>query len=266
MKVALDGRRAPTSSSPVTRASAGSRRLSTSTGACPGPVRALAARGARLLPESTERASRSSARCASSHSRRSTAGRGATSPGSRTSTRRLAPSCSRPMSSGASPRVAAAGAVPRGAASTAHRRATLVNRLSFVELQSFLPCNVLEYGDRMSMAHGLEVRAPYTDHRLVEHVLALPGSAKLKRGGRRRSCAQAPAPRLPERPVAKRKVGFNPPIGRLAATGSSRGLIDIAPLAGAGRGARAVPTRGRRRARRGAPWRPTRRLACRFGR
>jgi asparagine synthase (glutamine-hydrolysing) len=89
----------------------------------------------------------------------------------------------------------------------------LVNRLSYVELQSFLPCNVLEYGDRMSMAHGLEVRAPYTDHRLVEHVLALPGSAKLQRGRSKAILRAAAAPRLPERPVAKRKVGFNPPMG-----------------------------------------------------
>jgi asparagine synthase (glutamine-hydrolysing) len=89
----------------------------------------------------------------------------------------------------------------------------LVNRLSFVELQSFLPCNVLEYGDRMSMAHGLEVRAPYTDHRLVEHVLGMPGSAKLQRGRSKAILRAAAAPRLPERPVSKRKVGFNPPMG-----------------------------------------------------
>ena len=92
-------------------------------------------------------------------------------------------------------------------------RGDLVNRLSFVELQSFLPCNVLEYGDRMSMAHGLEVRAPYTDHRLVEHVLALPGGSKLQRGRTKAIFRAAAAPHLPQRPLAKRKLGFNPPMG-----------------------------------------------------
>jgi asparagine synthase (glutamine-hydrolysing) len=92
-------------------------------------------------------------------------------------------------------------------------RDDLVNRLSFVELQSFLPCNVLEYGDRMSMAHGLEVRAPFTDHRLVEQVFAMPGSAKLQRGRTKAILRTAVAPHLPERPLAKRKVGFNPPMG-----------------------------------------------------
>jgi asparagine synthase (glutamine-hydrolysing) len=92
-------------------------------------------------------------------------------------------------------------------------RDDLVNRLSFVELQSFLPCNVLEYGDRMSMAHGLEVRDPYTDHRLVEHVFALPGTAKLQRGQTKSILRAAAGPRLPQRPLAKRKIGFNPPMG-----------------------------------------------------
>ena len=92
-------------------------------------------------------------------------------------------------------------------------RGDLVNRLSHVELQSFLPCNVLEYGDRMSMAHGLEVSAPFTDHRLVEHVLALPGSAKLQRGRSKAILREAAAPHLPARPLAKRKIGFNPPLG-----------------------------------------------------
>jgi asparagine synthase (glutamine-hydrolysing) len=89
----------------------------------------------------------------------------------------------------------------------------LVNRLSYVELQSFLPCNTLEYGDKMSMAHGLEVRSPFTDHRLVEHVLPLPGSLKLRGGRSKAILRRAVAGHLPARPVAKRKLGFNPPMG-----------------------------------------------------
>jgi asparagine synthase (glutamine-hydrolysing) len=89
----------------------------------------------------------------------------------------------------------------------------LVNRLSYVELQSFLPCNTLEYGDKMSMAHGLEVRAPFTDHRLIEHVLRLPGALKLERGRSKAILRAATAARLPQRPLSKPKIGFNPPMG-----------------------------------------------------
>ena len=89
----------------------------------------------------------------------------------------------------------------------------LVNRLSYVELQSFLPCNTLEYGDKMSMAHGLEVRAPFTDHRLIEHVLRLPGSLKLEGSRSKAILRAATAKRLPARPLSKPKIGFNPPMG-----------------------------------------------------
>ena len=65
----------------------------------------------------------------------------------------------------------------------------------------------------MSMAHGLEVRAPYTDHKLVEHVFSLPGSAKLQRGRTKAILRTAAASRLPARPLGKRKIGFNPPMG-----------------------------------------------------
>jgi asparagine synthase (glutamine-hydrolysing) len=104
-------------------------------------------------------------------------------------------------------------------------RHDLVNRLSYVELQSFLPGNVLEYGDRMSMAHGLEVRAPFTDHKLVELAFALPGSAKLHRGRSKWILRRALASRLPARPLAKRKIGFNPPMG-IWLNGRLRTLVD----------------------------------------
>jgi asparagine synthase (glutamine-hydrolysing) len=112
-----------------------------------------------------------------------------------------------------------------------------VNRVSFVELQSYLPCNVLEYGDRMSMAHGLELRQPYCDHKLVEHAFALPGSAKLNGRQTKAILRRALEPRLPARPLQKPKRGFNAPIG-VWLNGELRELVDeyLAPEVVASRG------------------------------
>lgn len=88
-----------------------------------------------------------------------------------------------------------------------------INRLSYVELQSFLPGNVLHYGDRMSMAHGLEVRVPFTDHELVEGVLAIPGESKVNGRVTKSLLRESMRERVPESVLRRPKRGFNPPMG-----------------------------------------------------
>ncbi len=56
-----------------------------------------------------------------------------------------------------------------------------INAVSFLELRGYLGQTLLRDGDVMSMAHGLEVRVPYLDRRLVDFVAALPGSLKMER-------------------------------------------------------------------------------------
>lgn len=53
-----------------------------------------------------------------------------------------------------------------------------VNRLSYLELKTYIANTLLRDTDVMSMAHTLEVRVPLLDHKLVEQVLSLPGRAK----------------------------------------------------------------------------------------
>ena len=68
--------------------------------------------------------------------------------------------------------------------------------------------HMLLYFDRASMAHSLEVRVPYLDHRLVEWAATVPPSMKVHRRVTKRVLKQAAASRLPARTVKKAKVGF----------------------------------------------------------
>ena len=86
-------------------------------------------------------------------------------------------------------------------------------RAMYVDLHAFLPNNVLQYGDRMSMAHGLEVRVPFADRRLVERMAAVPASEKVSGDVYKKILRQAMCKRLPEATLSRAKAGFNPPMG-----------------------------------------------------
>jgi asparagine synthase (glutamine-hydrolysing) len=87
-----------------------------------------------------------------------------------------------------------------------------ISRLGYVDSASFLCCNCLEYADRMSMANSLEVRAPFTDYRLLEFAMQVPGHMKVRRTTTKWITRQALRDILPREVLDKKKMGFNPPL------------------------------------------------------
>lgn len=80
-------------------------------------------------------------------------------------------------------------------------------RDTFLNLTYWLPY-VLERNDRMSMAHGLELRMPFSDHELVEYVFATSWAQRTF-DGREKSLLRAIASDLlPERVVRRRKSQY----------------------------------------------------------
>lgn len=72
---------------------------------------------------------------------------------------------------------------------------------------------ILRNFDRLSMAHGIEVRMPFMDWRLVTFVMSLPDSSRIGDGQTKRVAREALRGRMPESirssPV---KIGFNSPL------------------------------------------------------
>jgi asparagine synthase (glutamine-hydrolysing) len=100
-----------------------------------------------------------------------------------------------------------------------------LDQASYVDLHTFLPHNLLAYGDRMSMAHGLEVRLPFTDHRLIELALRLPSGLKLRGRKSKHVLREAMRAMLPEQILNRSKLGLNPPLG-IWLRGELAGLVD----------------------------------------
>lgn len=85
------------------------------------------------------------------------------------------------------------------------------NLLTFY-LRYWLADDLLLKNDKMTMAHGVEARVPYLDHRLVEYACGLPARARYRR--RDKYLLRKAAARLLPRDVANRpKQGFTVPMG-----------------------------------------------------
>ena len=83
----------------------------------------------------------------------------------------------------------------------------LGNRISRLELSTYMQNTLLRDVDAMSMAHSLEVRAPFLDHNLVEYLATVP--SKHKFGGKpKRLLISAMADLLPHEIINRTKGAF----------------------------------------------------------
>lgn len=75
----------------------------------------------------------------------------------------------------------------------------------------YLPDDILTKTDRMSMAHSLEVRPPFLDHRIVEFAAALPAEFKIRGGRQKVILKELMKHKLPPPVVQRKKIGFDIP-------------------------------------------------------
>jgi asparagine synthase (glutamine-hydrolysing) len=78
----------------------------------------------------------------------------------------------------------------------------------YADLQTWLSGGILTKVDRVSMANGLEVRAPFLDHEVVAWGLALPSALKLRRGVGKYLLKRGLAPYVPREVLYRPKQGF----------------------------------------------------------
>ena len=89
-----------------------------------------------------------------------------------------------------------------------------VSATTFVDLMTYLPNDLLVKVDIASMAHSLEARSPFLDHKLIEFAATVPIDLKLRGFRDKFILKRAFADLLPEQIVARKKMGFGVPISR----------------------------------------------------
>ncbi len=104
----------------------------------------------------------------------------------------------------------------------------------YVDLSTWLVDDILPKVDRASMAHALEVRVPFLDHRLVSWCAGLPAQVKLRGGTGKWILREALRQQRPHLVTQHRKQGFNAPVGHWL-NGSLRPWADERMAASAAR-------------------------------
>jgi len=93
------------------------------------------------------------------------------------------------------------------------KRLDPISFMMFNDIYSYLPDDILTKVDRVSMAQGLEVRAPFMDYRIVEFACRLPVKYKIRGFTTKYILRQAFSPCLPNDPLKRPKHGFSVPVG-----------------------------------------------------
>jgi asparagine synthase (glutamine-hydrolysing) len=86
-----------------------------------------------------------------------------------------------------------------------------LNRYLWVDQKGYLVDDILNKVDRMSMAHSLEVRPPFLDHRIVEFAATLPESFKIRGSRLKFLLKELMRDKLPASVRIRKKQGFDIP-------------------------------------------------------
>ncbi|MEQ9500478.1 MAG: asparagine synthase (glutamine-hydrolyzing) [Deltaproteobacteria bacterium] len=110
-----------------------------------------------------------------------------------------------------------------------------LGRMLYTDTRMWLVDDLLMVADKLSMAHGLELRVPFLDHRLVELLETMPDDQKIRVTRRgietKRVHRRAMARRLPDAILNRKKRGFTNPMDRWLRTALA-GLVEERLLGG----------------------------------
>ena len=89
-----------------------------------------------------------------------------------------------------------------------------LDSILMMDINNYLPNDILTKVDRASMTNSLETRLPFLDHELVENVFNLPSKIKIKKGKTKWILKKILEDYLPNNLIYRSKMGFGVPIDK----------------------------------------------------
>ena len=102
----------------------------------------------------------------------------------------------------------------------------MLNQSLYIEAKTRLPGWILWKSDRLSMAHSVEARVPFMDHKLAEMTAKMPPFMKLNNMDEKYVLRKVAMPHLPEHPSGFKKKAFYTPIRAWFFTPEREVLLD----------------------------------------
>lgn len=87
-----------------------------------------------------------------------------------------------------------------------------LSRMLYFDTKTWLVDDLLIKADRMSMAHSIELRVPFLDHRVVEYAASIPSRYKIHGTSTKHVLKCALQDLLPKRIIDRKKMGFPTPL------------------------------------------------------
>ena len=93
-----------------------------------------------------------------------------------------------------------------------HPNATLLQKITYIELQLRLPELLLMRADKLSMSNSVELRVPFLDREILDFALSVPESFKIKDGIGKDPLKRLVAKHIGHQKAYRKKSGFGVPI------------------------------------------------------
>lgn len=87
-----------------------------------------------------------------------------------------------------------------------------ITKIEYADIMTWLPYDILQKADKMSMANSIELRVPFLDKKMLEIAMQMPVNERVTRNTTKIALRDAAAKEINHKTAYRRKIGFTVPL------------------------------------------------------